>query len=314
MANFVGNFTKKGLSLLSDVILGTELHIKRAVVGTGRLPEGKTAYDMVQLVEPVDVEAHTTGYENLGEGKCAIRIRIQNSSKDFECREIGIIAEDKDGNEILYQYANAGDKASLIQMDEAGLFFYDIWFITVLNGENDVKVDVDLNVGVLQQDFDEHVNNNNNPHQVTKEQIGLGNVVNAKQATSAELDSLVSQLNSEGILNSLRNVNQLYSVHDFAGNSLYSKVQEAYFVHTLTAEEKTDKYVSLFTILGEIGYTYEMDYNKLAVLMLSARVGEGEGMCVIDSYGKCYEQDSEIHFDSSRAEILYGTIRIVRYA
>lgn len=313
MANFVGNFTKKGLSLLSDVILGTELHIKRAVVGTGRLPEGKTAYDMVQLVEPVDVEAHTTGYENLGEGKCAIRIRIQNSSKDFECREIGIIAEDKDGNEILYQYANAGDKASLIQMDEAGLFFYDIWFITVLNGENDVKVDVDLNVGVLQQDFDEHVNNNNNPHQVTKEQIGLGNVVNAKQATSEEFNDLVGELNSNGILNGVRTVNQLYPLHGFTGDYLFDTVEEAYFIHVITEEEKTDKYVLLFTILGEIGYTSEMNYNKVAVLMLSARAGYGDGMCIIDSYGKCYEQDSEIHFDSDHVDVLYGTIRIVRY-
>lgn len=38
---------------------------------------------------------------------------------------------------------------------------------------------------------DQHINDKSNPHQVTKDQVGLGNVINDKQATKAEFDTHV---------------------------------------------------------------------------------------------------------------------------
>ncbi|WP_413360875.1 phage baseplate upper protein [Bacillus subtilis] len=38
---------------------------------------------------------------------------------------------------------------------------------------------------------DQHINNKSNPHGVTKDQVGLGNVINDKQATKAEFDTHV---------------------------------------------------------------------------------------------------------------------------
>ncbi|MCD5030865.1 phage tail protein [Enterococcus faecalis] len=39
------------------------------------------------------------------------------------------------------------------------------------------------------EDFDNHKSNNNNPHGVTANQVGLGNVLNQKQATKVEFDA-----------------------------------------------------------------------------------------------------------------------------
>lgn len=52
-------------------------------------------------------------------------------------------------------------------------------------------------------DFDAHVNNKSNPHAVTKAQVGLGNVDNAKQATKSEFDAhLNNKSNPHGVTKS----------------------------------------------------------------------------------------------------------------
>ena len=45
-------------------------------------------------------------------------------------------------------------------------------------------------------EFDSHISDKNNPHSVTKAQVGLGNVTNDKQATKAEFDSHTSNKNN----------------------------------------------------------------------------------------------------------------------
>src|SRR5690606_40401118 len=44
----------------------------------------------------------------------------------------------------------------------------------------------------LNTDLNAHENNKNNPHNVTKQQVGLGNVDNVKQASKAEFDAHVA--------------------------------------------------------------------------------------------------------------------------
>ena len=40
-----------------------------------------------------------------------------------------------------------------------------------------------------------HANNINNPHDITKEQVGLGNVLNEAQATKTEFQNLKKEVN-----------------------------------------------------------------------------------------------------------------------
>lgn len=44
------------------------------------------------------------------------------------------------------------------------------------------------NVQATKEEFDEHLNDTLNPHSVTKSQVGLANVLNEKQATKTEFD------------------------------------------------------------------------------------------------------------------------------
>lgn len=49
--------------------------------------------------------------------------------------------------------------------------------------------------GSINEAVGAHLNNKNNPHEVTKEQVGLGNVINALQATKSEFDAHVANPN-----------------------------------------------------------------------------------------------------------------------
>lgn len=46
------------------------------------------------------------------------------------------------------------------------------------------------------QDFQNHLNNHNNPHSVTKAQVGLGNVVNVEQASKVDFDTHTTNHNN----------------------------------------------------------------------------------------------------------------------
>ena len=48
-----------------------------------------------------------------------------------------------------------------------------------------------------QSDFSAHVNNRNNPHEVSKTQIGLSNVDNVKQATYTDHEATKRELNEQ---------------------------------------------------------------------------------------------------------------------
>src|SRR5690606_34184310 len=48
----------------------------------------------------------------------------------------------------------------------------------------------------VQTNLTNHINNKNNPHGVTKSQVGLGNVDNVKQASKSEFDAHVNNKNN----------------------------------------------------------------------------------------------------------------------
>lgn len=68
---------------------------------------------------------------------------------------------------------------------------------TRINNENDRIQRMQELEGIdavqLDSKIDEHKNNTNNPHAVTKAQLGLGNVDNVKQATKLEFDELAGE-------------------------------------------------------------------------------------------------------------------------
>ncbi|MGC4378244.1 pyocin knob domain-containing protein [Fictibacillus sp. Mic-4] len=69
-------------------------------------------------------------------------------------------------------------------------FFYTVYnALKELQEKGYTKEEIDAFVNTVQANLTSHINDKNNPHSVTKAQVGLGNVDNVKQATKTEFDS-----------------------------------------------------------------------------------------------------------------------------
>ena len=99
-------------------------------------------------------------------------------SKSFTWSEYGLYAEDKDGNEFLYAYAY-DDTPITIDKIEQGVVSLYVGYVTVsITDTDNITVELGEYDTVTVNQFKAHTENANNPHNVTAQQIGLGNVEN----------------------------------------------------------------------------------------------------------------------------------------
>ncbi|WP_196770514.1 pyocin knob domain-containing protein [Bacillus safensis] len=139
------------------------------------------------------------------------------------------------------QWENAGQKPPQSKISE-GFKPMDHppadWFNWYMNGtyealnelqsEAATTTEVTAGLKVLSNDIAEHSNAKNNPHAVTKSQIGLGNVENIKQASKADFNSHVgdSKIHVTEAEKDKWNNGQLYKLTQNNGKPIYKGVSE----------------------------------------------------------------------------------------
>lgn len=175
------SLTERGKSLLMRAIGGETLTFTRFKVGSGTLPSGSTGEELNDLITPV-LSFNITDMDDTQEGLIALTGEFDNESvvEDFPWREMGIFARGEDNEEILYAYANDGENASVVrQLNTDVLTIQTVtMIIAVGEAENVTAVYSPHRQYALADDLQDHVENETNPHHVTKSQVGLGNVPN----------------------------------------------------------------------------------------------------------------------------------------
>ena len=158
--------------------------------GAASNPDFERVTDMTTVEKTLGVTSIT-----VDEHIATMRFVLENSSLQtgFFMRELGIFARlddgEDEGEEFLYAYTNAGDNAGYVKPYDADNFVSIVFDVIVAVG-NAETVDAVISGavgfvttaefnGFIENDFNTHINNFNNPHRVTKTQVGLGNVVNA---------------------------------------------------------------------------------------------------------------------------------------
>lgn len=196
--------TNKGLALQAKLHSGNTLSLTRAVVGAGTV----IASDLIHQTSVTD-ERHEMSFSTQSypeEGKCAVPLKLYNTNvaEGFTARQIGVYAFDPDEGEILYLIAQAIDgEGTAVPSASEMPGYLAVWTFYIQYGQADgVDVVVDPagsmtaedveaivedhnestnpHAGVLakHEDLDAHTTNMKNPHGVTAEQLGLGNVDN----------------------------------------------------------------------------------------------------------------------------------------
>ena len=183
MISVVPSLTNHGMSLLIRSVSGEEqITFTRFKLGDGALATGQDADTLSDLISVKHAFAINAIEEAEDEGYIKITGAFNSADidADFTWRELGLFAHGDDDNEVLYAYANSEDDASTLRKLSGDLGTEQTIILYVAVGE---ATNINAIVSPSEQYasktlFEEHVSSTSNPHSVTKEQIGLGNVLN----------------------------------------------------------------------------------------------------------------------------------------
>lgn len=205
--------TNKGIELLTNLLNGHNIQFTTIKMGDGTKPSDISGLtDLVSVKQTLAVARNSI----VDQRTMLIGANLYGSlvEQDFYWREVGLFAKDLDGDgvEYLFSYDNAGDEASFIPA--GGAVAEQLIDLNVIVGNVD-NVVIEINKSLvyatiqdletvgnniilfcdegisaiaerLEEEIGNHVGNKNNPHGVTKAQLGLGSVENYGVATDAE--------------------------------------------------------------------------------------------------------------------------------
>lgn len=165
-------------AVLQAAYSGETLTFTSAKVGSG-----VTTLDPENMTDLVAAEV-TMGISSctVSEQVATLEYSFNNAAinDSFYMREMGIFAQVGEGEIFLYAYANAGTDAAYVKKygedDNVVMNFEET--VAIGNAEH-VTAIISGAVGyVTDEEFNDHLTDYNNPHRVTKAQVGLGNVPN----------------------------------------------------------------------------------------------------------------------------------------
>lgn len=174
------NLTVNGRNALSHAQVSGEMSIKSIVIGDGNAPDNfNTQEGLVhQLYEIEELKI------DVKEDGCELTADFPKVGNDYYFREIGVIVTSK-GKDILYVYDNCGSDAQLIVNSDAEATEKRVRLFLKISNVKNITVQTPSILYVSYDEFEKvaedltaHINDKNNPHQVTKEHIGLGNADN----------------------------------------------------------------------------------------------------------------------------------------
>lgn len=185
MISKVPNLTDSGKALLMRALTGERLTFTRVAIGSGALPAGREASSLTQLInEELSITPINTYYPAPGAIKRAVTIEAgfdgADIENDFTWKELGIYAKVGSREETLYAYVNDGDDAGVIRKMTGNILTEQRLLIALEIGDaQNIGAIVNPHTQYAEaSEFQSHVNDTDNPHNVTKVQVGLGNVGN----------------------------------------------------------------------------------------------------------------------------------------
>ena len=180
MSYFEGlKLTKKGEQLQAKINgnLSETLTFTKAKLGSGSI----TSNDEIRFLTDLKEEwgtANVTNCKIQGNEKNIVAIEVQFSNAELRedkiFREVGLYAQGNEGEEILYAYANAGDKYDYIPlMKDSPHSFVLVFYFNITSGSK-VDAKIDLHSYITHQEFNEGMSKKvNKTDYASAEQYGI---------------------------------------------------------------------------------------------------------------------------------------------
>ena len=171
--------TQNGRDLILRGLSGETITFSKIKFGNGE-EQGNAAVDLANPIMELPITSITKddGYITLGAS-----YKNADVPAEFSAHEIGVMAQDPDDTtkEILYclWYEEDPVKADYISSVTDRILETKVEFHVFVDAVEDVTaILAESTEYAPKSEFNDHVNNKKNPHDVTKEQVGLGNVPN----------------------------------------------------------------------------------------------------------------------------------------
>lgn len=247
--------TDAGRALIVKALNGATLNFTKFELGDGEAPQNPRALrTLVHTVATMEINSIEVS------DNCAVLESTYTNSglkSKFTAREIGVYAMDPDEGEILYAYSNAGAEAAVVPPESGDTSIQETFHVVVTVGdaENVTATLGEYSGYASKLDLQAHIDDRNNPHCVTAEQVGLGNVPNVAPANqqpifnnafitksdgSLDVQNIMSGEKMGGILQKIRTLIAAFVAHLAARNPHNVSAEDisaAAKSHTHTASE-----------------------------------------------------------------------------
>lgn len=168
--------TAAGLAMIARSLYGDEITFTKISIGNGVQPTS----EITGMINPL-VEVGITKIEK-SEGMVILTGYLTSSDiqSSFYGTELGVYAKDADGTEELFAYRYNQSEVDYYPATSSGRAIELTFSVVIQIGaaENVTAILIEGDTYAKKTDFDAHVADKNNPHGVTKEQLGLGSVEN----------------------------------------------------------------------------------------------------------------------------------------
>ena len=279
-------FTDEGKALQVKAMNGDSIIFTKIALGNGEEPSDISALtalnNQLYVCGITNFENHTT--------YAIIHwfLDSQSVSSEFEWTEYGLFAKDSNNNEVLYAYAYdsnpqtipSGDDSSITQIEsDLNIALGDAENVSAVIGEYSAYASKEV--------VNEHISNNQNPHNVTKEQVGLGDVDNV--STDNATPSFTAS-NSLQELVSGEKLSVLFGKLKTAVKALIDHIANTNNPHGITLAK-----------IGAAASSHSHNASAINAGVLSAARG-GTGYSSIDSMLSAFGlANAKIHYFSGRA-------------
>lgn len=192
MSLLTPRLTEEGIAMVVAALNGDSITFTKAVIGNTTTAPAHPE-QLTDVVSPMVAAAFTA----ITEGTNYVSLAAVFDNTEIEtgayASELGLYAENSNGDEKLYAYTYVGENADYIPANDSGRTVENHMTIVVAIGDAETvdAVLIDAAAYATREEFEDHIHDYENPHQVTKEQVGLGLV---KNSLFVDNDIVVDQL------------------------------------------------------------------------------------------------------------------------
>ncbi len=231
----VPKLTASGKNLLLRALAGETITFTKIQLGNGTAQDPAKATGLVNPIITVELSKIVVGMEYV-----TLTAQFSNSSitSGFHITEAGFFATDPDDStkEILYALGNE-DESSADYVPDKGNRILEMQFdalIFIGDAENVSAAISSSLVYASKDEFDDHTTDKTNPHGVTKQQVGLGNVPNL--APSDQIPTFTEATTLANIVSGEK-ASTLFGKIKLAINKLISHLNNRSNPHNTTAAQ-----------------------------------------------------------------------------